>query len=281
MYVCVSCVRARLTDRLSQTDPIREDPMDVSQSCLSIPDISMTEAPPSNDVAESLRAAYSALFKIFYNRTSDLSFETLSGIQILVSVADQYCALPHVAGAIELLLIKWSRSHGKIDEYPIEVLLVATKIRSKVLYNDAFIHLIGQFESYWGHRSKLPEKIRVTVMDEYYLLSEIRKRVDREVAKYAATRHYSKYKVLDNQAMQVPRQLAELWVDAANGEGEGPLYRRINEILKDEEEYEGTMWLNSLGWLTRSKLQLDAEVEYKHLTCANLKRYPWEDADDW
>jgi hypothetical protein len=263
--------------------------MDVSHSCLSIPDISMTEAPsrsptpppPPHDIANNLRAAYSALFKIFYNRTSDLTFETLSMIQTLVSVADQYCALPHVSGAIELLLIKWSRSHGKIDASPIEVLVLATKIRSKVLYNDAFVHLVGQFEAHWKRRNELPEEIRNAVMEEHHTVCEMRTRVDREVARFAATRHCAEYMPRSpHPVVQVSAQLAELW--KKEREGEGIMYRGIEKILRDVKEYTGSPWMYYFQWLVRSKLKLDAEVEYKHLTCASVrKRFPWKQADDW
>ncbi|KAF8533041.1 hypothetical protein BDD12DRAFT_867308 [Trichophaea hybrida] len=237
--------------------PIREDPMDVSHSSLTIPEISMTEAPPSppSDVAKSLRVAYSALFKIFYNRTSDLSFVTLSSIQTLVSVADQYCALPHVSGAIELLLIKWSRSHGKIHESSLEVLLLATKIRSKVLYNDAFVHIVGQFSMLWKRRQELPEEIRDVVMEEYHLVSEIRTKVDREVARFATTtRHDPEYIGGWGHSSQVSTQLGKLWKEVGEGNGEGPLYRGIEELLRDEKEYDltGTSWRNKFKWLVRT-----------------------------
>jgi hypothetical protein len=48
-------------------------------------------------------------------------------------------------------------------------ILLANKIRSKILYNDAFVHLVGLLGAprYWEVKNRLPQDIRDHVVEEY------------------------------------------------------------------------------------------------------------------
>lgn len=246
----------------------------------------MSDAPPSpvpkpthlsplalQAITKNLRTAYSTLFRTFYNRSPDTSFLRLADIGTLVSLADQYCSLPHVAGTVELLLMVWARCHGRIHEQPIEVLLLANKIRSKILYNESFVHSVGRLDDYWGRKDELPPEVLAAVVEGYYKLTGFRTKVDREVAMIAVI-HEGELSIFERN------QLAEVF-QRSRKDGEAELYRGIERIMSKKSRYRGSALMRNLQFLLGNELKIDNAI-YAHLTCTQLEdQYPWNDAEDW
>ena len=198
----------------------------------------------------------------------------LPDIDALVSLADQYCSLPNVAGTIELLLIAWARCRGRINEQPIEVLLLANKIRSKLLFNEAFVHLVGRLDDYWERQGELPQKVLDIVIDEYHFLAGYRTHVDREAATFAATH-------VPNANYSEMDQLAKLFRRYGKCGHARTMYEGIEKIVSTKKGYEGSALMKVLRFLLGSELKIQG-TGYFHLTCARLKdRYPWDDAEYW
>jgi hypothetical protein len=251
-----------------------------SQSGVRITDASTTEAsaPPSDPRAPppmlsvedrySIQAAYMSLFRIFYNQIPDLPYEDLTHIQTLVDLADQYCCLSNVAGAIELLLFK--QSGLKIAAFPIEFILLAIKIRSKPIYHDAFIHLVGKFSPLWERKIELPLPVRMMVIEEYHRIETLRVEVDRHTVHCCTDHNMS---ILDHWD-----EIHELF--GPHKFGEGVLYRKLHGIFDSVELFMAHNAFISLCQLTTNHLQLDNR-DYGHLTCAEVMLYPWIDNDDW
>ena len=244
----------------------------------------MTDAPPSpapepthlplalQTIAKNLRTAYSTLFRTFYNRSPDTSLLKLADICALVSLADQYCSLPHVAGTVELLLMVWAQCHGRIHEQPIEILLLANKIRSKLLYNEAFIHFVGRLDAYWGRKDELPPGVLAAVIEGYYKLTSFRTNVDREVA--TALTHEGELSNFERT------QLAEVF-QRFRKDREAELYRGIEGIMSYKNRYRDSALKRNLKFLLGNQLKIDNAI-FEHLTCAQLEdQYPWNDAEDW
>jgi hypothetical protein len=251
-----------------------------SQSGVRITDASTTEAsasppirkapPPLLSVEDqySIQAAYLSLFQIFYNQISDLPYDDLTHIQRVVDLADQYCCLSNVAGAIELLLFK--QSGLQIAAFPIEFILLAIKIRSKPIYHDAFIHLVGQFSSLWDRKIELPLPVAMIVIEEYQHIETLRVQVDRHTVHYCTDHN-----------MSIPDHLDEIHELFGPHEfGEGVLYRRLHGLVGSDELFTAHNAFKSLCQLTTNNLQFDNR-DYGHLTCAEVMVYPWSDNDDW
>jgi hypothetical protein len=216
-----------------------------------------------------MRATYKSLLKTFYNQTSDLPYDDLAHIQRLVDLADQYCCLSNISGAIELLLLKQPRS-----QFPIEFILLATKIRSKPIYHDAFIHLVGKFSSLWERKAELPPQIAAKVLEEYHDIETLRVEVDRHTVWFCTTSP-----ALGSQISSIFRP-TEGDVTLEGDVEEGTLYRQLYNLVRHHEEFREYNAYHSLKDLIANQLQLD-DCEYPHLTCAEVQEYPWNDNDDW
>jgi len=88
----------------------------------------------------NLQRAYHRLFRIFYHKGREDDLD-LYEIQNIINLVDQYSCLATIALAAEGMLIAWSREY-LIPSHPIDVLLLAVKIHSKLIYTDAFIHFV-------------------------------------------------------------------------------------------------------------------------------------------
>jgi hypothetical protein len=132
------------------------------------------------------------LFNIFYNKPQELSktHRTLRSAVRLITLADQYCCLSSIADAVELEFWKNGANAGvpqELARYPFEYLQMACKIRSKRIYHDAFVHLVGMFDGFWDKKDQLPSLILTSVLNEYHRISKLKSSVDRHVSWLNAT----------------------------------------------------------------------------------------------
>jgi hypothetical protein len=97
----------------------------------------------------------------------------------LIYIAGLYNCMPIISNTVELLVIRWSwsQSGNGIITRCVDILLLANKIRSKILYNDAFVHLVGLLgvPRYWEVKNRPPQDIRdhvVERLDDIVTLSQ-------------------------------------------------------------------------------------------------------------
>ncbi|KAF8249539.1 hypothetical protein K440DRAFT_660025 [Wilcoxina mikolae CBS 423.85] len=137
-----------------------------------------------------LRTIYSALFRIWYNKSVGHLFDnSFTKINSLIYVARIYGCILTISSTVELMVISWSRSqHGNgivssLCRCP--RVLLANAIRSETLYNDAFVHLVGLLglPRYWEAKNKLPQGIRDRVVEEYVNLYHKRMAVERSISR--------------------------------------------------------------------------------------------------
>ncbi|KAF8246282.1 hypothetical protein K440DRAFT_662221 [Wilcoxina mikolae CBS 423.85] len=276
--------------------------MDVSESQISIADVSMTEA--DNSVAghthnKDVQETYSDLFHIFYNKTTDISCDNFERIKILVELADLYCSLPAVSGAIELLLIKFTRRDGRICTYADEIITIANRIHSKTLYNDSFVHLVGKVGNADWIRKKdnLSKDIRLHVLEEYVRVSSIQKEVDRHVIEHICSSGNELFLKklnsgqIDLEMLTTLSELGHIYERNWNFCHDGPLAEEYEEQKGDYGLYQKMKNLDResiipgvqghIAELLVNYLKLDDACTWGHLTFAELDYYPWEEADDW
>ncbi|RMZ82653.1 hypothetical protein DV738_g1633, partial [Chaetothyriales sp. CBS 135597] len=106
---------------------------------------------PSSPTADlPLIRDYDNLFRIFYNFSPNLSTTNIasaySECKALLSIADMYDALPVVGPRIDHHLLRFgSRLFKQIAKYPPSYLKLGYLARSRIIFSEALIHVVGQW----------------------------------------------------------------------------------------------------------------------------------------
>jgi hypothetical protein len=142
------------------------------------------DAPPLSQPDADLLRDYDNLFRIFYNYPP-----VLDGINIpdayvqcksLLSLADQYDALAVVGPRVDHHLLQFQgRLWKQIAKYPVSYLRLGYLSRSKVIFQEALIHVVGQWPA--GERSirtSFPEIVLDIIEDKVEELEETVSRVE-------------------------------------------------------------------------------------------------------
>lgn len=127
---------------------------------------------------------YDNLFRIFYNYPPVLDGVSVADAYVqcksLLALADQYDALAVVGPRVDHHLLQFqSRLWKQIAKYPISYLRLGYLARSKVIFQEALIHVVGQWPL--GERSlraALPDIVLDIIEDKVDELEEIVSRVE-------------------------------------------------------------------------------------------------------
>ncbi|KAK2593973.1 hypothetical protein QQS21_008332 [Conoideocrella luteorostrata] len=133
---------------------------------------------------EDLLRNYDNLFRIFYNYPPMLDGVNVADAYVqcksLLALADQYDALGVVGPRVDHHLLQFqSRLWKQIAKYPISYLRLGYLARSKVIFQEALIHVVGQWPV--GERSlraALPDIVLDIIEDKVDELEEIVSRVE-------------------------------------------------------------------------------------------------------
>ncbi|KAA8894444.1 hypothetical protein FN846DRAFT_922967 [Sphaerosporella brunnea] len=238
---------------LSMVEPVPADQVDATE---------MVQVP------EKLRAAYADLFKVFYKQACSIEYQGLGPIQDLVNLADQYMCLKSVAFVLESMVLKWMLFSGAAnlpDDSP-ELLLLAKKIRSKELFNDAFVHVVGLVNERPDRIKTVSPELQQMVCDVQMDLAKKQSVVDRYLAWW----------LLETPVPDVALALKEHC-----HQGAGTLYSKLYHLLRNCAMFDkGTEAGKCLGELVEKTLLWDL-AEYPHLTCARCPDYPWSSEGEW
>ncbi|KAI0872784.1 hypothetical protein GGS24DRAFT_491221 [Hypoxylon argillaceum] len=156
----------------------------VANLSLSHPKTDDRNAPPLSEADADLLRDYDNLFRIFYNYPP-----VLDGISIvdaylqcksLLTLADQYDALAVVGPRVDHHLLQFQgRLWKQIEKYPASYLRLGYLSRSKVIFQEALIHIVGQ----WPYhervvRSSFPENVLDIIEDKVEELEETVSRIE-------------------------------------------------------------------------------------------------------
>ncbi|KAJ6440789.1 major facilitator superfamily transporter [Purpureocillium lavendulum] len=141
-------------------------------------------APNLSQADEDLLRDYDNLFRIFYNYPPVLDAINVADAYVqcksLLALADLYDALPVVGPRVDHHLLQFqSRLWKQIAKYPISYLRLGYLARSKVIFQEALIHVVGQWPA--GERSlraALPDVVLDTIEDKVDELEEAVSRVE-------------------------------------------------------------------------------------------------------
>ncbi|KAI9155367.1 hypothetical protein HJFPF1_07949 [Paramyrothecium foliicola] len=140
-------------------------------------------APLSQDEQDLLRD-YDNLFRIFYNYPPVLDGINVADAYVqcktLLSLADQYDALAVVGPRVDHHLLQFqSRLWKQIAKYPISYLRLGYLARSKVIFQEALIHVVGQWPAGERNlRAALPDVVLDVIEDKVDELEETVSRVE-------------------------------------------------------------------------------------------------------
>jgi hypothetical protein len=139
--------------------------------------------PPTQSEVDLLRD-YDNLFRIMYNYSPVLDGISIADAYVqcksLLALADQYDALAVVGPRVDHHLLQFqSRLWKQIAKYPISYLRLGYLARSKVIFQEALIHVVGQWPA--GERSlraALPVAVLDVIEDKVDELEETVSRVE-------------------------------------------------------------------------------------------------------
>jgi hypothetical protein len=140
--------------------------------------------PPPTPEEQDILRDYDNLFRIMYNYPPALDAVQIADAYVqcksLLTLADQYDALPVVGPRVDHHMLQFqSRLWRQIAKYPISYLRLGYLARSKVIFQEALIHVVGQWPA--GERSiraALPEGVVDIIEDKVDELEEAVSRVE-------------------------------------------------------------------------------------------------------
>lgn len=237
---------------------------------------------------EKLAASYHSLFGAFYQRSiprvrsfpySTITEENISlreaeyktRITVLLDLlilSEAYCATPSVAFLIYQHIIFLSM-HGQeyVSDHLTSFVNIAIKIRSRYLYNDAYVYLVG-CHTPTTSLDGIPDSLQTLIRAEHTRLQALKVQIERQLAGYA---------VKPPQEFHpdgVEKLKSALLTLGENG-NEVEFYAAVEEI---EGGWAKLNLKPLVGPLVMKNLKLGGAF-YHHLTCARkLKNdeYPWE-----
>ena len=163
------------------------------QSALHLPG---TATAPEQPVDPTIRD-YDNLFRIFYNYAPKLNSVNIATAyaecKSLLTLADMYDALPVTGPRVDHHLLRFSsRLYKQIAKYPPSYLKLGYLARSKVIFSDALIHVVGQWPAALPHLgpnsySPLPDHVLDLIEDKVDDLDDAIARIESKLFRLTLT----------------------------------------------------------------------------------------------
>ncbi|OCK78093.1 hypothetical protein K432DRAFT_332690 [Lepidopterella palustris CBS 459.81] len=155
-------------------------------SALNIPQASQD---PSDDVFRD----YDNLFRVFYNYPPSLDPINIANAYVecksLLQLADMYDALEVIGPRIDHHLLRFQgRLFKQIAKYPPSYLKLGYLARSRVIFSEALIHVVGQWPAGMNQlRGQTPEAVMELIEDKVDELDELKLKVEGKLFRLTLT----------------------------------------------------------------------------------------------
>ena len=157
------------------------------QSAIHIPQLS-----PQNNSDNDVIRDYDNLFRIFYNYPPTLDAVNITEAYIqcktLLALADVYDALEVVGPRIDHHLLQFqSRLWKQIAKYPPSYLKLGYLARSKVIFAESLVHVVGQWPSGSAQLHNIPECVLELIEDKVDELQDLKTKVESRLFRLSLT----------------------------------------------------------------------------------------------
>lgn len=166
------------------------------QSALHLPGTAANNAPEEPPLDPTVRD-YDNLFRIFYNHPPQLNSVNIATAyaecKSLLLLADMYDALPVTGPRIDHHLLRFSsRLYKQIAKYPPSYLKLGYLARSRVIFAEALIHVVGQWPAAMPHLgptsySPVPDVVLDLVEDKVDDLEDATARIESKLFRLTLT----------------------------------------------------------------------------------------------
>ncbi|KAI9674142.1 MAG: hypothetical protein M1817_001960 [Caeruleum heppii] len=177
----------------SRTRPATSSPGLFRSSAANVSAMHVPHTQALDDPANDMLRDYDNLFRIFYNYSPALDVVNIANAYIecksLLQLADMYDAQGVVGPRIDHHLLQFQgRLWKQIAKYPPSYLKLGYLARSKVIFSEALVHVVGQWPSGANHlRSQLPEHVMDVVEDKVDELEELKNKVEGKLFRLTLT----------------------------------------------------------------------------------------------
>ncbi|KAJ5989174.1 hypothetical protein N7481_004384 [Penicillium waksmanii] len=164
-----------------------------AQSVVHLP---QTAGDPSSTLPPLIRD-YDNLFRLFYNHTPNINSVNIAAAytecKSLLALADMYDALPVTGPRVDHHLLGFgSRLFKQIAKYPPSYLKLGYLARSRVIFSEALVHVVGQWPAALpnlrnGSYAPLPDSVLDLIEDKYEDLEDLKARVESKLFRLSLT----------------------------------------------------------------------------------------------
>lgn len=194
MLIPVAAQQTTASPSPSQPPPARNKPVAPHAGFFrSVANLSALNGPAESETADDTLRDYDNLFRIFYNHPPTLDTINIATAYVecksLLHLADRYDALAVIGPRVDHHLLRFQgRLWKQIAKYPPSYLKLGYMARSKAIFAEAMVHVVGQ----WPHglaqlRGQVPDAVIELIEDKVDDLDQLKLKIQVKLFRLSLT----------------------------------------------------------------------------------------------